>query len=187
MNTATQAVNNPVRRSAPEINTGDMQIDQPPRIAMPDDGLPDRENIVVAAAGSKALESSKYMRSLQFNEDPVTIIIAPDQGKNPAPCVDVWVNGKGAEQLIGGQWVTKGWLPVNRPVTTRRKYVEVLIRSKPMAVNTYSPKLAEEDVRSGKQENVIDRNVRPSNAISVVGDENPAGREWLQKLMWEAQ
>lgn len=184
MNTATNAVNNPVRRRSPEINTGELPIGERKTIIMPEAGLPDRENIVVADKTDARLDN-KLMKDLLFNEEPVEIIIAKGEGKYPEPAVLCAVNGKGAEQLINGVWVSKGWLPTEVPVVTKRKYVEVLIRAKPQSVKTFAPKLSTDDVEAGKQENTIKFNTTRANQISIIGDPNPAGRDWVAKLMRE--
>jgi hypothetical protein len=52
--------------------------------------------------------------------------------------VDCWVNGKGAEvwDERTRKWMEFNFLPVGLPIITKRKYVEVLARSKSMKVNT---------------------------------------------------
>ena len=91
----------------------------------------------------------------------------------------------GGRRIINGVWVSKGWLPTEVPVVTKRKYVEVLIRAKPQSVKTFAPKLSTDDVEAGKQENTIKFNTTRANQISIIGDPNPAGRDWVAKLMRE--
>lgn len=179
MNTA--AVNNPVTRRKAEVNTGDFAVGQKDPIIL-GDHLPDREAIAVSPPVDSPKQLSKYLQDLTFFEDPVTIRIEQvNMGLTKfAPKVqDCWCNGKGAEQLIDGKWVTFGWLPVGVPVTTKRKYVEVLLRAK---LDNVTTEVRKHDTH---EENIINRNTASSCPISILSDASPAGRDWVEKILRE--
>ena len=180
MNTQTNAINNPVRRSAPQIDTGNLPVGQPQRIVMPDEGLPDREDLALAPPIDSPRQLNNYMTDIMFNEEPITIRLERSPEKFAPRVVDCWVNGKGAEQLIGGKWVTKGWLPVGIPTITKRKYVEVLLRAKRDLVQTAVVK------HEDREDNIIDRYTSSASPLSIVRDDNPAGADWVQKILMEA-
>jgi hypothetical protein len=90
------------------------------------------------------------------------------------PC---WVNGKGAEVLVNGKWVEFGYLPVSQMLTTKRKYVEVLLRSKRDSVNTNVIERDNED-----PQNIIERSTTSTALFSIIEDRNPRGAEWATEL-----
>ena len=163
------AKNAPVRRADREIHTGDMPIDQKPTIT--DEVLP---NIVLSP---DRLEDD-YLAQLAFAEEPVTIRIERSGEKFAPNVIDLWVNGKGAEILQNGKWIPYGALPVGVPVTTKRKYVEVLARSKTDTINTKSYKKDE-----FTEVNAIERYTSSKAPFSVIRDANPLGIEWLTNLL----
>lgn len=105
---------------------------------------------------------------IMFMEELVKIRVEPLQEKNPRKMIDLYVNGK-AE-----------WVPIGRPWIMRRKYVEVLARSKPMSVQT-KHEAAEESLNP---QNEVIRTTSSQFPFSVIQD-TPRGIEWLNKLMAE--
>ena len=170
------AVNRPVGRPRRERHTSDTSLGQPGNLVMPDEGLPDRDNVVIADA--TALNNS-YAEELKFMEEPVTILINKSPEKFAPLTVDCWVNGEGAEVMTDKGWVKFGWLPVERPVTTKRKYVEVLARTKHMSVRT------EVTQRSDGESNDILRSNSLKAQFSVLHDPSPKGSFWLQRILAE--
>jgi len=175
------AANAPVRKSRAEVNTGEMEMQSRPKIVMPDSGLPTREDIVPAVDGIKVLQK-KYLQDLAFNEEPVMIRIASSNHgeKNPPKVVDCWCNGVKAEQFIDGKWVQCGWLPIDKPVITKRKYVEILLRSKRDQIETKHQGTDHEN-----PENALVFNTHAVSLISIMQDKNPAGIDWLTQIMYE--
>lgn len=170
-----EALNTPVRRAKREVSSDDFPIGQKPDILLHDDQPIEREQIITAL--DDRLDNS-YAEALKMAEEPVTILIYPGREKNAPIVVDCWVNGRGAEVFVNGQWHTFNCLPVNVAVTTKRKYVEVLARSKIDTINT--------DVEDATVENPANRinRVTSSTAVfTVIGDKNPKGGEWLRRLM----
>jgi len=171
------AINAPVRRPRKERHTSDMEIGQPGAIVMPDEGLPERGEAIQPVT---APLHDDYTQKLLFAEEPVTILINKSPEKFAPLTVDCWCNGKGAEVWADGKWVEFGWLPVQKPVTTKRKYVEILARSKKMSVKTVVGDETEENPR-----NEIERSNSLTAQFSVIGDKSPFAAVWLQSLMAE--
>lgn len=119
-----------------------------------------------------------YMDELAFQEEPVMIVLNPSAEKNAPTAFPVWVNGKGAEVFQSGQWMEIGYLPVGRPLTIKRKYLEVIIRSKLDAVTT-----AHEDSSVERPRNEIRRATSSVHSYSILEDKNPKGRAWAQEMI----
>ncbi len=168
--TSKNAANMPVRRPAHELHTADVTLNQKAVIA----DRADLEGEVIVSEGSVTKD---YADSLAMAEEPVTIRIERGSGKAPMPVVDCWVNGKGAEILVQGRWVSTGYLPVGRPITTKRKYVEVLAKSKLETVNT---KVIQ---RTEDEDNLIERHASQFAPFSILEDKNPNSAEWFQRLV----
>lgn len=178
VNQPAKAANSPVRRPAPEVSSTDMPIEQKPKIIMADDGPVNRESIITSLETPLADE---YAELLKFGEEPITILINPSQERNAPVVVDCWVNGKGAEVFINGKWMVFNCLPVGKMVVTRRKYVEVLLRSKRDTVNTIVDDATVETPR-----NEIHRVTSSNVTLQVIGDTSPKGAEWMRRLMRQA-
>ena len=171
------AQNTPIRRARKEVHTSDMPIGQLDNIQLPDEGLPERGTSVEAI--TQPLQS-EHTKALLFAEEPVTILINKSAEKFAPLTVDCWCNGKGAEVWADGRWVEFGWLPVQKPVTTKRKYVEILARSKHMSVNTIVGDMTEESPT-----NEIGRSNSLKAQFSIIGDKSPMAGVWIQSLMAE--
>lgn len=172
----------PVNRPAREMHTDDVREPGLPDIQMPalGAGLPDHEDTQVLLPGAHM--DREYLDALAFNEEPVMIRIEPGQDENAAMTVDCWVQGKGAEvfDTRTSRWLELNCLPVGIVVTTRRKYVEVLARSKTMKVRT-------PDHGDGK--NIDNNNVTRSNSRSVlfsVIKDTDKGVAWLTRILNES-
>lgn len=165
------ANNAPVRRAPQELHTADIKIEQKPRIETREDLA---EEIVVSP---EALQK-EYAAALAFAEEPVTIRIERSSEKFAPKAIDLWCNGKGAEVMMNGRWVEMRVLPVGIPVTTKRKFVEILARSKVDSVETVVGGMDEEHPR-----NAIDRHTSSKAPFSVIEDRNPKGVEWLNNLV----
>jgi len=170
-----QAINTPVRRAQKETLSADMPLGQKPDIVLPDVGPVNREQVITTLEEPLV---DDYAAALKFAEEPVTVMIHPKQEANAPIVVDCWVNGRGAEVLMNGQWVVFNCLPVGKPVVTKRKYVEALLRSKIDTINTIH-----EDATVERPDNRVSR-ITSSNAVmSIIGDNNPKGAEWIRRLM----
>lgn len=167
----SDALNTPVRRPGREMHTDDVAMLNRPSIESREDL--DRE--VVRAP--KAIDKD-YLDALAMAEEPVTIRIERSAEKFPAPVIDCWVNGKGAELLINGKWVETKAVPVGMPVTVKRKYVEVLVRARVDSIQTEVVERDNEDPR-----NFVHRSASQKAPLSILRDENPRAQEWLQNVM----
>ena len=172
----SQAINNPVNSPAPELSTADMQVGQMPDIVLRNDEPIDHEQLVIPV--DRPLES-EYIKALKFAEEPVTIRIERSSEKFAPLTVDCWVNGIGAEVFMRGKWLQLGYLPVGYPIITKRKYVEVLARSKVDSVQTDVQK------REDSEDNIIQRHTSQKSPFSILKDDNPLGHEWLTRLLAE--
>jgi len=175
-NKPAQAKNTPVHAPARELHTADMAVGQQPAIALRDDEPIDREQVILPVDRQPAAD---YLKQLAFAEEPVTIRIERSSEKFAPNSVDCWVNGIGAEVLMKGKWIQLGYLPVGHIVTTKRKYVEVLARSKHDAIQTNVVQHAE------SEENLVERHTSMRTPFSVLKDENPIGHQWLTRLLAE--
>lgn len=171
-----EAKNSPVHSPSKELHTGDMAVGQHAPIVLMDDRPIEREQIIVPLEKQMA---GKYLADLAFAEEPVTIRIERSAEKFAPHSVDCWVNGVGAEIMIRDKWVQTGYLPVGHVVTTKRKYVEVLARSKHDSVQTEVRKHEE------SEDNDIGRHTSQKTPFSVISDKNPRGAEWLTRLLQE--
>lgn len=175
----TQAKHNPVTMPAKELHTADIPQQQPGDISLAF-GKPLERGEVIEPLDAPL--HSEHTQALLMAEEPVTIQIEPSQEENAPRVVDCWVNGKGAEVLdpITGKWMELNCIPIGGPVTTKRKYVEVLARAKFDNIQTKTGDMTQE-----APENRIVRNTGRKAVFSVLHDPNPKGREWLIRLMSE--
>lgn len=150
-------------------HTADMEVGQQTagKFVLPGLDQPiDRESIEIEPVVSSLTKSD--FDEMMFMEELVKIRVEPLQEKNPRKMIDLYVNGK-AE-----------WVPVGRPWIMRRKYVEVLARSKPMSVQT-KHESAEESLNP---QNEVIRTTSSQFPFSVIQD-TPQGIEWLNRIMAE--
>jgi hypothetical protein len=120
-------------------------------------------------------QQSDYLAALEFNEEPLRIIIE-ENGRSDLPetHAPVAVQGKNAEVLINGKWVEVGWLPIGQEIITKRKYVEVLLRAK-----TDTFKTIHDDATVERPRNSVNRRTSAQYPVTVLQDNNPKGGEWL--------
>lgn len=154
-----------------EIHTADMPIEQ--KAAISDDPSKYDGDIVLV---DKPL-TKEWAEAMEFNEEPVTIRLEPSTDKFASNVFEVRVNGKGAEMLIGGQWKEVTYLPVGVELTTKRKYVEVIIRAKIDTITTETGNANEENPR-----NLVKRATTAIHSMSIVNDPNPKGPAWATEL-----
>lgn len=164
------AVNAPVRHAPREVHTSDIKIQQKPVIHNPEDRIGE---VVVAPEDV----NKDYMEALAFAEEPVEIRVSRSGQKNAPHCIDVWCNGKGAEVLMNGKWVETRAIPVGIPVITKRKYVEILARSKTDTIDTQVEKREDTEI------NAVHRNTSANAPLSIIHDANPKGVEWFTNLI----
>lgn len=159
--------------------TGDIKIEQKSDLSLPPLGedIPRGERIQPVSLKDLTKD---YLDELAFNEEPVTIIIPLSSEKDVARCTDlIEINGVKAEILFKNGWVQFGWFPKGYSFTTKRKYVEVLARSKMDNVTT----LVTEPTDGGDPSNVVQRFTTAKTGFQVIADKNPRGAEWLRRIV----
>ncbi|MDE2020867.1 MAG: hypothetical protein KGJ13_11075 [Patescibacteria group bacterium] len=164
-----------------ELHSSDMPIEQKRDIRTSPQEERAKGDIAVA---DKDLLRKEYLDELKFMEEPVTIRIEPSAEENAAQSVLIACNGKGCEVMINDKWreFPGGWVPVGEVLTIKRKYLEVLARSKIDRIETVVPEIGASDAElhmGGKQR----RFTRQSNAFSVLMDKNPRGPAWLSEVV----
>lgn len=160
----------------PAEKLNDIPIDQAPVIAGDKN---ERESVIVKAGKPMTKD---YFDALAFMEEPVTIRLEPSAEKNAPAWFPASVNGEGAEVLQpDGTWVhmMEGFLPVGRKVTTKRKYLEVLLRAKIDTINIEGT--SGYDVDRGTA-NAIRRMTTPVHGISILEDKNPRAQGWYEEI-----
>lgn len=158
------------RSTRAEMHTSDIQIPQPEKVIIPGLGealVREPEEVLVL---DKPLETEE-LKALAFMEELLEIRLEPSSEENAPQLIDVYVNGQ-AE-----------WVPVGRPWILKRKFVEVLARSKPMSVKTNH--LTPEAAGNREITNEVIRTVRAKHPFSVLRDDNPKGREWLTRVLMD--
>lgn len=156
-----------------EVHTDDIKIEQKPDLNI-DAGEREPEIIVAHNMPEKA-----YADELAFNEEPVTIRLEPSSEKNAPTAYPIWVNGKGCEVWSEqhNRWLEMIYIPVGVIITTKRKYVEVMVRAKLDRVET--------EVREPESENpnnIVKRFTSAVHSFSIIEDRNPKGVDWLTEL-----
>lgn len=160
-----------------ELHTADIKIEQKDDIisnGRDNSDLIGRESEIVQA---HQLPSKDYLDELAFNEEPVTIRIEPSSDKNAALWHPIWINGKGCECWIAGAWREQTFLPVGQEMIVKRKYVEVLLRSKNDTVHT-------EVIETPGQDpvNRIRRFTSATVTFSIINDKNPLSSAWVTEI-----
>jgi hypothetical protein len=112
----------------------------------------------------------KWADNMQFMEEKVTVIVHQQgESRYPEPAISVWNDGR--HQLF----------PRDVEVTCARKFLEVLARAK---VATYGNQefVNEDGIRAQK----YPKRVAHKYPFSVIRDDNPRGRAWLNRIFQEA-
>lgn len=164
---SSDAKNNPAILSG-GVHSESMPLAQPGDISLPESGPLTRTNETIVPADATALDKN-YADALKFNEDVLEIMLEPSSEENAPTVIDVTVNGETV------------WIPVGQSIRIKRKFVEVLMRSKPVAVST-----AHEDIGAKVINNRIVRNTRAKYPLSIMND--PAqgkGVEWMRRIRAE--
>jgi hypothetical protein len=172
------AKNKPVTRKydRKEVHTSDMPITHKEDIDL-DAPISHGESLVHIAGES--LPNQDYLDELAFMEEPVTVLIEENSRSDfPETHVACQVNGKEAEVFANGHWMAIGWLPIGVPLVTKRKYVEVLARSRSDSIKT-----VHDDATVERPRNTLTRRSSYNYPLSVLEDVNPRGRQWLSNIM----
>jgi len=178
----TTDVKKPIRRTK-ELEPDDERVEQLSDINF---GL---GNTPFTHPGPAVVEIEKpllkdYMELLKFNEEPVEIEGIASADPHAPMFLEAWVQGKGIEQWVDKiGWVEVKFIPVNTRVTIKRKYLEVLIRSKVMGVHT-----VEDKADGSEPRNILRRTSAHTMNIRIIKDTDPPGQqgyreEWARRIM----
>lgn len=161
-----------------ELSTEDVKIEQASSVKMP---LHDAfQRPVAEALPSPEVLQKEYLDALAFAEEPVEIMVQPSSEKFGAKTVECWVQGVGIEVFDQhtGQWYAAGSIPRGTPVITKRKYVEILLRSKTTDIRTTVTEHPGED-----PENRVVPTTHSNYPISILRDDNKKyGAEWFYRM-----
>ena len=166
---------------AKDIVNLDTNIEQRDEIEIPGLGAPLQDDAVVdiatPAGGYTPKQDQVYMGNLQFMDEPVTIIIQSSSDRDGFNCTDyVGVNGQDAQILVGNRWVACPYLPKNEEFTTKRKFLDALLRAKTDRVIT---KVSRHD--NGQPINSVQHITQCIYAVTVIEDKNKSGMEWFRR------
>lgn len=168
-NAPTQAKNVPVDLNTKAIEVGGDPAGQDRPLDVPVDGsIRDliRTDQEIEIVPGPAL--GDYAAELAFNEELVDVMVFESTDKNAEPVVDLYCNGV-PQRFIRG-----------RTQTVKRKYVEILARSRITAMAT------DVQIQGDKVVSRINKNTAVRYPFSVVRDSNPRGADWLRKIQQEA-
>ena len=176
------AQNAPIRRRQGGVDSTQFEMGQKPAIDM-GEAVPGAKAPVVPAI--EAIHADVLIdgraEALAFNEEPVEVMVYPSSEENAPQSIPCWVNGRGAEVFKAGRWHTLGHLPVGVRLITRRKYAEVLLRSKKDKIST-----DHQGTEVERPQNKVHRISSAVANIQIVSDNNPKGIEWVRRCMAQA-
>lgn len=157
------------------LHSDTVKIEQKPVIILKDGEKPVHDGEIVLV--DKPL-NKEYLDELKFQDEPVKIILNPTADENAPTSYPVWVNGKGAEVFQRDRWEEITYLPIGQPIITKRKYLEVIIRSKIDRVTT-----THEDATVERPINRVRRATLAVHSFSILEDKNPKGAAWATEMI----
>lgn len=173
----------PVTRRPRALEPDDQKVEQLSPVDMGMGNTPfTRPAPPVIEVVEKPLEKD-YAKLLAFNEEPVTIRANQGAGDHAPLYLEAWVNGKGIERWFPGLgWIEVKHIPVEEEMIIKRKYLEVLLRSKAMLVST-----PEDKADGSEPKNLVIRRSVNTHSITIVEDKDPPGevgyrREWARRI-----
>ena len=175
------ANHNPVHAPGPELSTAQHSVPQMAPIDMAKALETVREPIAIA----EKLPAADYLDEIKFNEDPVSVVLTPSQDRNAPKQVYCAVNGKGAEvwDERNKRWIEFKYLPVGRVLTVKRKYIEVLARSR---ADTFNTREVTPTPLANQDGFALEASTIPTSPITIRHDPAGAkGQEWFSRVMQE--
>lgn len=170
--------------SAIQVNTGakrkkvmtsdDVRIPQPDTLHLSPLGEALERHSDILVVDEKALHK-KYLEALAFANEPIMIELEPPMEDNPPHCHPCWVQGRGAEIFQDGKWICYGAFPYGVKIITRRKYVEVLLRSKRTRVTAGYTKFEK------SEDNWVKPTVTATVTVRILEDRSKYANEWLKR------
>lgn len=166
-----------------EITNADRPMGQPESIAMPGLGVgiaeaPLHDPVITPVDHPLVTQQAE---ALEFNEEPIKIMIHRGTEQHAETHQFCQVQGKGAEILFpNGKWVPCNYIAKGVPFVTKRKYVEALCMARHVAVST---EMIKHEGENRDPENRLNRVSTPACTFSVLEDKNPKGVEWLNRIL----
>jgi hypothetical protein len=136
-----------------------------------EDGTPEEEAPEIIVESNLATFNDKAAQ-LAFNEEVLTIQLHGTTDPNAEPMVFLAVNGVGA----GPNGIP--WLPRDKPIAIKRKFVERLCRARPVAYGN-----VEKTNELGERYIDYPKTSALKYPFSVIEDKNPKGGKWLSDLL----
>jgi hypothetical protein len=147
-----------------ELDTRGQKIGQDHPRELPATGPARVESAIIEVVDGP--EWKEHAAALAFAEELVEVIVHPTTDKQQNIVVEIWNNGR-VQRFIRGQ-----------PIVVKRKYVEVMARSKEISYT-------QETYKDGNGDDAI--RMIPHTAVrypfSVLVDKNPNGAAWLQQVL----
>lgn len=168
MGQSRQAMHTPVRQRHDSDQYAEVA---PITLEMPTDkdlDLMQRPDRKVESVDIDVVRSMDHAQHLAFMEEYLVINIHETGEKGAENPVVLGVNGRQVAILRGSDTLVK------------RKYVELLLRAKPEAINTRITRGGD-----GEPRNHIDKKRALKHPFSINMDRNPRGRAWAQKIRSE--
>lgn len=163
-----------------ELHSTDITIEQKDPIILPPLGESVVHESVIQPVSAEQLLEKAQLDNLAFAEEPVTVLIHPSSEAGASMVTDyVACLGIPAEVFLNGRWCqSNGYLPKGKPLTLKRKVVEILLRAKHDDVtHDYA-------MNAGKDpDNVLGFVTRMKYPLSIQGDTNPKSTEWFNRLV----
>jgi len=145
----------------------EMNIHKPKDVVFPTTGPVSPEPTLIEKA-TDGLGFKSHAKLLAFAEEPVTFMIHETSDVNQSRYVQVGNNGQ-------NKWLFRGV-----PYTLPRKFVEQLLRAKPVSIAT--PESRDDD---GFRTTTIKKTSAMLYPLTILEDKNPISKEWQAQIMAE--
>ena len=158
------------------LQTDDVKLDPIPTITADETAVED-----IVEADALILANNEYLDLLRMAEEPVTIEIYPSSDRNAPTHYYCCVNGSHPEVLGPDErWykLRDPYVQVGQQLTVKRKYVEVLMRAKTVAIRTQHDDF-------GTRNDIVRTPSAVAN-IQIIEDKNPRGVAYFSALRRQA-
>jgi hypothetical protein len=185
---SSDAIHHPVVTTADVIGPGDVKVHKRDPIdinqRLAEEFAPGIETDVEGLSPMSPEEAkAQYMQELAFNEQPVTVVITPSSDRNAPKHVFCAVQGVGAEVYDpkARRWIRFTYLPVSTQLTVKRKYLEVLAKSRQ---ENFSTREVSPTPMANQDGYVLEAESVPVAPFVVRHDPaGDAGLQWYQRML----
>ena len=176
---AAAAKQNRAKLRQTEQASFDAKIDQPSTVS---DDVGQSVDIEKAFRPPIAIQrdlDEEYAKQLEFNEGYQTIRINRGQEKHAALSVPCKVNGHLPEAIVDGKPVMLQEVPVDIPVTLKRKYIEDIVSKRQMIIGHHH----DNPLLSQRVKNHITKQIVPVYNVVLLGHNHPLEvQEWWERI-----